>query len=78
MTKSGEWHPADFWVPLVLQDGTLFLLGQVATAISIPALAGLIQDRRIRKRFQRAVGLPLRPECRVWRKTLRRHPVPRL
>jgi len=61
--KQGDWHPKDYWTPLVIRDGVLYLLGgQVGNSmncIPLASLASLILNAKLRHAFCASLGLPL-------------------
>jgi len=60
--KKGEWHPAGYWTPLVVQDGILYVASgwntTVVNSIAISTLARLIRCPAVRLAFQQWLGLP--------------------
>ena len=63
--REGEGHPVSDLFPLVVRGGTLYFLGGLDTssvsAISLRALAGLVEDRNAGMAFRTAAGLPFPP-----------------
>jgi len=64
VTKRGEWHRADCFIPLVAQNNSLYLVGGEETtsihSISLQTFSELIQDADIQEALQTALGLELR------------------
>lgn len=71
--RKGEWPPENELVPLVIQNDILYLLGETTSCISLAAIAGLINEEKLRRDFSWQIGLPFTPSSYFVWKNFRRY-----
>jgi len=72
--RKGNWHPGGWHVPLVVQNGTLYLVGGEincsAFSLTLASLASLIRRASVRRVFCFVIGVPFNPGKQMGREIL--------